>query len=1114
MIVKKIVDHPVGILICYIVVAIMGYYTLSGLAIELTPDITAPVLLVVTDYAGAGPEDVEKSITKPLESVLANVSGIIEMSSTSAEGISQITLRFNFGIDIDSKKNELRDKLEMARDILPEEAGTPQQFGYDPSLIPFMNLVMEGSKSIEDLRKIAEDQVQSRIEQIDGVASVSVTGGREKIIRVEISQNRLEAYKLTLTQISSALAGQNIQMSGGNLDVDNFNFSLRIGGEYSSIKEINDTVITHKQITDGSKIKLIPVKLSDIGKAYMGYKDYSGKIIVNGNEAIQISVQKQSSVNTVEVADKIYPLIESINDELVGDTNLKIIVDTTDTIRLSINQVTSSGLSGAVYAMVVLFIFLRNIKSTLIIGISIPVSVFITMMGMQFCGMTLNILSLSGLALGIGMVVDSSIVILENIYKYREKGAKLKSSAILGSQEMLSSIMASTLTTVFVFLPSMIFKSQLDLIGELFWDLSLTVILSLLASLLVAITLIPILSSHYLKIYTHKQRPLTFLPVKFLYDLVEFFLVGLENLYKNTLIFTLKFRRITIFLISFTLVASFLVFKVLDVTYMPASPEDSIIISLKLEAGTSLDITENKTLRFFDLLNQTIDKSAYKDIIIEVGEAGFFGGNTSYKGNINIALLPFKDRTYSEDDLKNKIRSLFETMPDIEFSFSSSSMMGGGGKPINIDLKGNDFDLLKESANKIKNILNEKVKETVDAELSVSEGASEYVLKIDRDRMYNFGLNILSVSQEIKANMSGITASKYRVAGEEFDIILYLEKQDRSKKLDIGKIGILNTQGNRIPLVDFITIEKDQSLLSISRVDRMRLITVEVGIAEGFKLSESQSAVEEAINNEIGFIEGVSISYGGDLANLIKYGTRAGIIGLLSVLLVYAIMASQFESFIDPFIIFFSIPLIFIGINLFYLIMDGIYSMFTVVGAIILAGLVVNNGIVFVDYVRLLRARGYNLNEACIESGRSRLRPILMTSLTTILGMLPLAFSKGEGSSFSQPIALSVTGGMIGSTFMTLYFVPCLYSVIHERILKINKLKKKIINKLKNRNNNKEILIEKNVKDISNKEDVNEDNIINIEQKDQYEFKKVKIDKNKYVFKKLNKNDIFDYIKK
>ncbi|MEA1911786.1 MAG: efflux RND transporter permease subunit, partial [Spirochaetota bacterium] len=607
-----------------------------------------------------GPQEIEKTLSRPIESSLSNISKVEKITSTSAKGSSTIIVEFTFGADMSEASSDVRDSLDMLKRWLPEEADSPIIFKFDPSMIPILGLSVSGNRTPEELREIAENIVQPRIEQVEGVGLTSVTGGRERAIRVEIPQNRLEAYGLTLTQISNMLMGQNYQISAGSILADNKNYLVSTTGEYESIEEIKNTVISYKGGTPApmsmtpSTVKTI--RLRDIANIYDGYKNIDTLVYINGDPGVQLIVQKQSGTNSVQIANNLRKKLERINKELPIGITVSEIFNTTDIIENSINQVASTAMIGAFLAIIVLFVFLRSLKTTFIIGLTIPVSLIITLMLMYFAGLTLNIMTLAGLALGVGMLVDNSIVILENIFRYREKGTKLSSSAILGAQEMINAITTSTLTTICVFAPIVIFKDQLDIYGELFSGLSFTVVISLTASLIVAITLIPVLASHYLPISSRKQRPLKGV-LKWTDNKMKTFFTSLDNSYKRIIARILKHKIITISIVLLIFIASMALIPSAGFEFMPTQMEDMISVTVELPQGTPLEVTESVLLQFDSLIREEIN--GYEEIIIEAGNKsfmGFLGAAETHKGTVMVNLPPFEERIDNSDIVKEKFR--------------------------------------------------------------------------------------------------------------------------------------------------------------------------------------------------------------------------------------------------------------------------------------------------------------------------------------------------------------------------------------------------------------------------------------------------------------------------
>jgi len=1050
---KKVVSRPTTVLIIFVLLIGLGLYATSDLAIDLYPEIEPPILVVLTTYEGAGPQEIEKSLSRPIESSLSNISKVDKITSTSAKGSSTIIVEFTYGADMSEASADVRDSLDILKRFLPEDADSPIIFKFDPSMIPILGFTVSGNRTPEELREIAENIVKPRIEQVEGVGMTGVTGGRDRAIRVEIPQNRLEAYGLTLTQITNMLRGQNYQISAGSILSDNKNLLVTTSGEYESIEEIKDTVISYKGgIPDPVTMEPTPVKtirLRDIANVYDGYKNIDTLVYINGEPGVQIIVQKQSGTNSVQTANNVRARLEKINREVPSGINVSEIFNTTDIIENSINQVASTALIGAFLAIIVLFVFLRSLKTTFIIGLTIPVSLIITLMFMYFAGLTLNIMTLAGLALGVGMLVDNSIVILENIFRYREKGTKLTSAAILGTQEMINAITTSTLTTICVFAPIIIFKDQLDIYGELFSGLSFTVVISLASSLIVAVTLIPVLASHYLPISSRNQRPLKgFLRV--IDNFMESAFINMDNGYKKLIARVLNHKIITIVVILIIFIGTMALVLGAGFEFMPSQMDEMIQITVELPQGTRLEVTESVLLQFEAIIREEIN--GFEEIVIEAGSKsfmGFLGSAETHKGTVMVNLPPFKERIDDSDTVKEILRSHFNDFPSAVFSFGNN--MGGGfqSSPVDILVKTEDLEKSKEVAERIRELLEENFPEVTEPLVNIKDGLPQVEIIIDRDMLYSFGLNIYSVGQEIKASIDGMTASRYRDGGFEYDIIIILDDEDRNDLPDLNKIFVMNPSGQRIALASFAKYEKTMGPVSIIRENQTRTVHVTAGNLPGTSLNEISLKIEKMIREEIPAEEGLIIEFSGDYANLMKYGVKLVIIIFVSIFLVFGVMASQFESFLDPIIILFTIPLSLIGVVLLYIATGEMFNILTAVGLIMLSGIIVNNGIVLVDYTNLLRKRGRTIKEACIEAGGNRLRPILMTTLTTVLGLIPMAFFPGEAAALVNPIGKTVVGGLTFGSILTLFLVPVVYAIFNEASEK--RTVKKEIKKIKRR---------------------------------------------------------------
>jgi HAE1 family hydrophobic/amphiphilic exporter-1 len=920
---------------------------------------------------------------------------------------------------------------------MPTGAQTPMIFKFDPSMIPIMGLMVTSDKRTpEELREISEDTIVPRIEQTPGVATASVNGGREKIIRVEIPQSRLEAYGLTITQIQQMLAAQNMQTAAGTITEGGLSYILTTMGEYTSLDEIKNTVISYKGGGySGGQVEMPKqIYLRDLANVFAGYRDETSIVYVNGQSAVMLMVQKQSGKNSVQTAKDLRARLITIGKQLPPDIKITEIFNTTDMVQNSLNQVTSSAFSGALLAVLILFIFLRSIKPTLIIGISIPVSVIITMMIMYFFHLTLNLMTMAGLVLGIGMLVDNSIVILENIYHYREKGAKLKTAAVIGSSEMIVAITASTITTICVFAPLVMFQGLLEMAGELFAGLAFTVVISLGISLFTAVFLVPILSSHYLPLVTRKQKQLkgtlAQIDAKF-----EQFFKWLENKYRNAVRKVLKHKLIVIVFLLVLFIGSMILIPQIGWEFMPQQEEDNVNISATLPMGTPLAETE-AVLKQLELIVKK-EVNSYERIVLNAGGGGMMGmgGNNTNTGSLRINLKKYAERTQSANQIKDILRPYFNQFPGVIFYFGGGMRGGmmGGGNAVDIILRTDNLAKGKVIGERISALLKEKLSEYVtEPQVDLKDGLPQYEIILDREKMYALGLNTYTVGNEIKAAVDGITATRYKSGGKDYDVILILAEADRNALPSLDKIFINSQMSGRVPLSSFVHYKQGTGPLTINRENQSRVIHVTAGAKPGVKTNLIQELVENIVRSEIPIEDDVIIEYAGANADMIRLFGRFILICIVAIFLVFGVMASLFESFRDPFIIVLTIPLSMIGIVAIYLITNTIFNVLTAVGLLVLVGVIVNNGIVLVDYTNLLRKRGYGLIDACIEAAGNRLRPILMTTLTTVLGLLPMAFFPGEGTELVAPIGKTVLGGLSFGTLMTLFLMPVIYAVMNK----------------------------------------------------------------------------------
>ena len=1036
---KTVVSRPVTIFIIFVLLIMLGIFAFTNLSIDLLPEINPPYLVVMTSYPGASPEEVERSVVRVLEVSLSSVSNLENITSIANKDSGMVIMEFTYGTDLVDATNSVRDSLDMIRNVLPTGARSPMIFRFDPAMMPIMGLMITGNRSSEELREIAENTIVPRIEQVAGVATASVSGGREKIIKVEIPQSRLEAYGLTVTNLQQMLATQNMQISAGNIIEDGLSYILTTMGEFESIDHIRNTVVSYRGggMTAPGQIELPRlVLLRDIANVYEGYRDESNIVLVNGQPAVQLSVQKQSGANSVQTANNLRERLVRIAQEIPPDIRITELYNTTDQIENSINQVSSTAISGGILAIIVVFIFMRSIKPTVIIGVSIPVSIVVTLMLMYFSNLTLNLMTLAGLVLGVGMLVDNSIVILENIYHYRERGAKLKTASVLGTHEMYIAIIASTATTIFVFAPMVMFQGLLGMAGEMFAGLAFTVVISLTTSLFVALFLVPVLSSHFFPLVTRKQRPLknkTLIPID---KGFERFFHNLDNFYRRVITWVLRHKLIIVISMALLFIISLAMIPVVGWVFMPPQESDNVNINITLPVGSPLDETEAILQQLQGIVMREIPPQAYSRLTLNAGGGGMMGigGGGSNSGSLRINLPPYEDRIMSADEIRAVMRNYINDFPGVSIRLGGGGMMMmgmGGGSAVEIVLRTDNLVKGKAMADQIADLLREHIPEVTEPRVDLQDGLPQIEIVLDRERIYALGLNTMTIGNEIRAAVDGVTATRFQSGGNTYDVILIFEEADRSTRPALDRIFVNSPMAGMQPLSNFASYRVGTGPISINRENQSRVIRITAGALPGTTLNLLEARVRDLVNSEIPYDDEVIIEFAGENAAMMEMIGNFFLILVVAICLVFGIMASLFESFKDPFIVFFTIPLSLIGIVAIYAITNEPFNALTLVGLLVSTGVIVNNGIILVDYTNLLRKRGYSLTEACVEAAGARLRPILMTTLTTVIGLIPMAFFPGEGSEMVTPIGKTVIGGLSFGTLMTLLLMPTVYYIVN-----------------------------------------------------------------------------------
>jgi HAE1 family hydrophobic/amphiphilic exporter-1 len=1011
------VERPVTITVLFALAMGIAATLVPNIAVDLYPSVARPVLSVNTTLPGAGPADIERNVTMPLEKALAASRGLVDMTSNSSFESSSITLNFAYGTDMEKAAADAQNLVNRLINALPDETATPIVRRYDMSAAPIMRLIVRGNYPSDRLRIFAEDEIQASIERIEGVASADVTGGTTQLIRVDVSLNRLSALGLTLSEVSAALRGQNVLSSGGNLRRGTREYQIMVAEELVELGEIRRLVVRTAESEGRTRL----VRLEDIADVSLGYNDNAARVTVNGESAVYIQVHSESDSNSVQVARRIRAQLAEINAALPRGITLEVLSDNTTMISATLDQVYSNAIQGALLCMAIIFLFLRNLKGTLIIGISIPISILLTLMFMAVFGFTLNLLTMTGLILALGMTVDASIVIIDNVHNYRLRGAKPAIAAILGSQEMTRAIVASTATTLCVFLPLIIYKNDLEMYGIFFNDLIFTVIISLSCSLFVALTIVPALCGPIIKLDTRRQRPIRNAPLRRLDALLERAFDRLTGSYARALEFCLSHRALIITLALVILVFSLLQFAGIGMNlFFRSRTDDNVNINVSMPQGSAIEVTETLLFDLEELVKKNV--SDYRTIILNARRGS---------GSLQIMLPPPAEQTETPQMIIAKLSPLFAEIPDARVTLRAGRTMSTTNA-VDIALSSRNITSLMDTAEEIKSIIQRFLPEIENPEVNVNEGAPQIRVEIDRDRAQALGVSLAAITQEIRTALDGTNATAVSRGDRLLNVQVRLREEDRRGGLPgLDAISVNSRSGARISLSNVAQIVEGRAPASIRRENQERIVRVSGELAANIAATEMQARLKETINANLSARDDVRLHFLGEAAEIEKFNKKIAFIVLVAAFMVFGIMASQFESFVDPLIIFFSIPLLAIGVIWIYKIGSQAMSMFSAVGIVALVGVVVNNGIVLVDYTNTLRARGRTVRDACVEAGKKRLRPILMTTLSTVLAMVPIAFFPGAGADTIQPIGKTFVGGLTVSSIMTLFVTPVLYSAFN-----------------------------------------------------------------------------------
>ncbi|MBN1224130.1 MAG: efflux RND transporter permease subunit [Candidatus Aminicenantes bacterium] len=1011
------VNHPIFTVMIMLIVLILGGVAFSRLPIDLMPDITYPTLSIFTTYENASPEEVEELISRPIEGAMAAVPGVEEVTSISTEGSSQVRVSFGWGIDLDAATNDVRDRLDRIMPVFPEDVERPRLMKFDAASFPILILGASSNLDPVQARRLIDDQIKYRIERVPGVASLGVWGGQEREIHVNLETDKIKALGLPLDLILGKIRSENVDVPAGTIDRGNFEVLIRTPGIYTNLDEIRNTVIA---IRDG-----VPIQLKEIATVEDSWQKIRRIVRVNGKPGIRLGVSKQSGRNTVEVAKAVLKEIDRVHQDFPQIT-LTPIIDSSKYIQQSISNVGRAALYGGLLAIFVLLFFLRNFRSTSVIATAIPISIIGTFALIYFGGFTLNIITLGGLALGIGMLVDNAIVVLENIYRLQETGEGPMSAAVKGTSEVANAIIASTLTTLVVFLPIVFLKGMA---GIMFKQLSYVVGFSLLCSLVVALTLVPMLSSRILRTTNIENSSSKSLSRKIFVKTGKFF-VGMEESYKNLISYALNHRILVIGVTTVTLIGSLLLFRLVGSEFMPASDEGEVRVSTEMEVGTRLGLVDEKIQTMAAIIKKEVPE--IESMVESIGGSDWRPSG-SHVGEMRIALVPQSERSRSSEEIAADLREKLFGIPGIITRIRAGQgffllRMGmGGGDYIQVEIRGYDLDTADTLALQVQRLV-EDVDGITDVRISRETGTPEELIIIDRQKAADMKLTVSQIASTLQTFLTGSRASNYREAGDEFWIRVQVKDAEKLSMEEIMDLTLTNSEGQPVMLRNVVSMRPRKGPVRIERKDQERIVTVSANFS-GRDMGSVIRDIQVKLHT-LPVPQDFGIVFAGDYEEQQK-AFRELLFGIiLALVLVYMVMASLYESLRDPFVVMFSIPLAAIGVILMLFLTNTTFNVQSYIGCIMLAGIVVNNAILLVDYTNLLRRRdGLSVRDAIMEAGRRRLRPILMTATTTIIALIPLALGINEGGEAQAPMARAVIGGLLSSTLITLVIIPVMYSI-------------------------------------------------------------------------------------
>lgn len=1015
---KKLIElcvrRPLGVLMLVLFVSILGFVSLSKLKLDLYPNIQFPIIMAFTNYEGAGPEEIENLITKPLESAISAVPNVKTVRSTSSTGSSMVMAECNFGTDMDFTNLKMRERIDMIKRSLPEDADEPMLFKFDPSMMPIVYYGISSPKGIAEATRIAENKIQNRLERVPGVASVSLMGSLTREIQVLLSTEKMNFYQISPSYLIQALRGENLNLPGGIVKSGQNEMVLRTIGEFQSVEDLKSVKIT---LPNGSIIPL--QEIAEIRDSYHEQKQYSR---INGQNSVLMMLMKESDANTVLVTREVRKAMEELETELEGQIQFNKLFEQADYIEQSLNNVTNNALVGALLAVIVLYFFLRSFRSTFIISVAIPISIILTFAAIYFSNMTLNLVSMGGLALGVGMLVDNAIVVLEVIFRYREEGHNALTAATEGTSEVAMAITASTITSIVVFVPILFVEG---IAAQIFKEMALTVSFSLGASLVVALTVIPMLSSKLMAINTGSKV------IKKIESQQEYRLGKLEAFYRKMLTWAVHHQKkvLIIAFILFVLGLLPFIFGMVKTNFTPSMGDKEYEVSITMPLGTSLETT-NSLVQQIEAYLMSLPESDLTFALVGAS-SGFSLGSSGESERASMTVVMKANSKKTVDEMVEEVRQNIIEYPGAKINVTKAEQGGfGGGSPIAINIEGPDLNTLKGLADQVREIV-KQVPGTREVNSTWEDGRPELQLRVNRQRASAYGITPSTIASTVQTAFQGTVATQIRLAGEEYDVLLQLKEEDRQTETDIKKLYLPTATGGMIPLTEVVDFYQTTGPNKIRRENQTRQVQVTSQIS-GTDLGKITGIIKERIKQEVVLPSNYDISFAGNAKEMQEAFGSLALALLMAVVLVYIVIAIQYENLVHPLAIMGALPLALFGVSWSLFLTGRTFDVSAFIGVIMLAGIVVNNAIVLVDYIETLRSRGMDRTEAILEAGPTRLRPVLMTTLTTVLGLVPLALGIGEGAEMNVSMATVVIGGLTFSTLLTLVIIPVVYSFLDD----------------------------------------------------------------------------------